>query len=110
MNQSSYSHKPHAENCACSVCWSKAEMARSDPCPSTPCALCRRASALPIRVIKMGFVAGAWKVLLSDWAVTPAFICEKHTPPLQPPKYWRVVQDSGAPIPSLPPVDLFYDF
>ena len=107
MTLFSYSNQPHADNCACSVCWSQREMAKPATCPSTPCDQCRRASAQPIRILKMGLVAGAWKVLLSEWAITPAFICAKHTPPLHPPKYWSVVQDTGKPAPYVPRWDLF---
>ncbi|NQD96854.1 DUF5447 family protein [Pseudomonas sp. CrR25] len=104
---STYNRLQHAETCACSVCWSKAEMASPARSPSTPCAHCRRASARPVRPLKVGCVAGAWTVLLSEWAITPAFICEKHTPPLRPPKYWSVVQDSGRATPYVPRWDLF---
>lgn len=49
----SYQPAQHAENCDCSVCWSKAEMAKPVPCPSTPCDQCRPASARPVRTLKM---------------------------------------------------------
>ena len=107
MTLSSYSNQPHAENCACSVCWSKAEMAKPWPCPSTPCDQCRPASVVPTRILKMGLVAGVGKPLLSEWSITPAFTCAKHTPPDRPPKYWSVVQDSGKPAPYVPRWDLF---
>lgn len=99
MTPFSYSNQQHAENCDCSVCWSKAEMAKPDPCPSTPCDQCRPASARPVRTLKMGFVAGAWIPLLSQWEITPAFTCEKHTPSDRPPKYWSVVANIGKPVP-----------
>ena len=102
-----YSRLPHAADCACSVCWSLLQMAKPAPCPSTPCDQCRRASAVPIRILKMGLVAGVWKPLLSEWAITPAFTCAKHTPSDRPPKYWSVWQDSGKPTPFVPRWDLF---
>lgn len=102
-----YNRLQHAANCGCSVCWSLAEMAKPAPSPSTRCDQCRRASARPVHTLKMGCVAGTWKVLLSEWAVTPAFVCAKHTPPLRPPKYWSVVQDTGKATPYVPRWDLF---
>jgi len=50
----------------------------------------------------MGRVGGTWKPLLSEWKVEPAFICEKHTRPARPPKYWNVIYDSGKPTPYVP--------
>lgn len=99
---STYNRLPHPEHCACSVCWSRREMAKPDPSRSIPCALCRPASARPIRTLKMGCVGGTWKPLFSEWEMTPAFICEKHTPPSRPPKYWSVVLDTGKPTPFVP--------
>ncbi|AKN28357.1 hypothetical protein AB691_3491 [Stutzerimonas stutzeri] len=32
----------------------------------------------------------------------PAFICEKHTPPERPAKWWSVIYDSGKPTPYVP--------
>ncbi|MFG0720853.1 DUF5447 family protein, partial [Pseudomonas sp. GLN_6] len=64
MTPFSYSNQQHAENCDCSVCWSKAEMAKPDPYPSTPCDQCRHASARAVRTLKMRLVAGAWTPLL----------------------------------------------
>ncbi|MDX1296935.1 MAG: DUF5447 family protein, partial [Pseudomonas sp.] len=55
-------------------------MAKPAPCPSTPCDQCRRASARPVRTLKMGLVAGVWTPLLSQWQITPAFTCAKHMP------------------------------
>lgn len=97
-----YQRLPHTEHCACSVCWSRREMAKPAPSRSTPCAQCRPASAVPIRILKMGRVGGIWKPLLSEWKVEPAFICEKHTPPARPPKYWSVIYDSGKSTPYVP--------
>ena len=102
-----YNRLPHAQDCACSVCWSQREMAKPAPCPSTPCDLCRRASPRPVRTLKMGLVAGVWTPLLSQWQITPAFTCAKHMPPDRPPKYWSVVQDTGKPTPYVPRWDLF---
>ena len=102
MTPFSYSNQQHAENCDCSVCWSKTEMAKPDPCPSTPCDQCRPASARPVRTLKMRLVAGAWTPLLSQWEITPAFICAKHTPSDRPPKYWSVVENIGKPVPFVP--------
>ncbi|MDL2176634.1 DUF5447 family protein [Stutzerimonas sp. FeSN7] len=97
-----YLRLPHAPNCDCSVCWSGREVAKPDPSRSTPCALCRPASARPIRTLQMGCVGGTWKPLLSDWTVEPAFICEKHTPPDRPAKWWSVIYDPGKPTPFVP--------
>jgi hypothetical protein len=102
MTPFSYSNQQHAENCDCSVCWSKAEMAKPDPCPSTPCDQCRPAFAQPVRTLKMRLVAGAWMPLLSQWQITPAFTCAKHMPSDQPPKYWSVVENIGKPVPYVP--------
>jgi hypothetical protein len=102
-----YLHLPHSVDCGCSVCWSKVAMVSVVSSPSTRCELCRPASARPIRPLKMGRVGGVWKVLLSEWEVTPAFTCEKHSPPLRPPKYWHVVYDTGKPTPYVPRYDLF---
>jgi len=55
----------------------------------------------------MGRVGGIWKPLLSEWKVEPAFICEKHTRPDRPPKYWSVVLDTGRPTPYVPIHDPF---
>ncbi len=100
----SYQRLPHAQDCDCSVCWSRREMAKPAPSRSTPCALCRPAYARPIRTLQMGCVGGTWKPLLSEWTVEPAFICEKHTPPERPAKWWSVAyQDStSAPSESFP--------
>jgi len=48
----------------------------------------------------MGFVGGTWKPLLSDWKVEPAFICEKHTPPARPAKWWSVAYQNSTSAPS----------
>lgn len=98
----SYQRLPHAQDCDCSVCWSRREMAQPDPSRSTQCAQCRPAYARPIRTLQMGCVGGIWKPLLSDWKVEPAFICEKHTPPERPAKWWSVIYDSGKPTPFVP--------
>ncbi|WP_312975485.1 lysogeny maintenance protein PflM [Stutzerimonas nitrititolerans] len=98
----SYQRLPHAQDCACSVCWSRREMAKPARSQSTPCAQCRPAYARPIRTLQMGRVAGIWKPLLSEWKVEPAFVCEKHTRPARPPKYWSVVLDTGRPTPYVP--------
>ncbi|WP_312224424.1 lysogeny maintenance protein PflM [Stutzerimonas nitrititolerans] len=96
----SYQRLPHAQDCACSVCWSRREMARHAPSPSTRCAHCRPASARPIRTLQMGRVGGAWKPLVSEWTVEPAFICEKHTPPDRPAKWWSVAYQDSTSAPS----------
>src|SRR5690606_3634621 len=98
----SYQRLPHAQDCDCSVCWSRHEVAKPDLSRSTPCAQCRPAYARPIRTLQMGCVGGTWKPLLSDWTVEPAFICEKHTPPERPAKWWSVIYDSGKPTPYVP--------
>ena len=92
----------HAQDCDCSVCWSRREMAKPGPSRSTPCDQCRPASARPIRTLQMGRVGGIWKPLASEWTVEPAFICEKHTPPDRPAKWWSVVLDTGRPTPFVP--------
>ncbi|MBU0921396.1 MAG: DUF5447 family protein [Pseudomonadota bacterium] len=96
----SYQRLPHAQDCDCSVCWSRREMAKPALSRSTPCALCRPAYARPIRTLQMGCVGGTWKPLLSDWTVEPAFICEKHTPPDRPAKWWRVAYQDSTSAPS----------
>ncbi|WP_336605522.1 lysogeny maintenance protein PflM [Stutzerimonas stutzeri] len=96
----SYQRLPHAQDCDCSVCWSRREMAKPAPSRSTPCALCRPAYARPIRTLQMGCVGGIWKPLLSDWTVEPAFICEKHTPPDRPAKWWTVAYQDSTSAPS----------
>ncbi|HCG38760.1 MAG TPA: hypothetical protein DEW09_06710 [Pseudomonas sp.] len=98
----SYLRLPHAPDCDCSVCWSGREVANPAPSPFTRCAQCRPAYARPIRTLKMGCVGGTWKPLLSEWKVEPAFICEKHTPPDRPAKWWSVIYDSGKPTPYVP--------
>ncbi|NHW02559.1 lysogeny maintenance protein PflM [Stutzerimonas degradans] len=98
----SYQRLPHAQDCDCSVCWSRREMARPAPFQSTPCARCRPAYAQPIRTLQMGCIGGVWKPLRSEWTVEPAFICEKHTPPDRPAKWWSVVPDTGKPTPYVP--------
>ncbi|WP_369015103.1 lysogeny maintenance protein PflM, partial [Leclercia adecarboxylata] len=50
----SYQRLPHAQDCDCSVCWSRREMAKLDPSRSTQCAQCRPACARPIRTLQMG--------------------------------------------------------
>ncbi len=97
-----YQRLPHAQGCDCSVCWSRREMAKPAPSRSTQCARCRPAYARPIRTLQMGCVGGTWKPLASEWAVEPAFICEKHTPPDRPAKWWSVIYDSGKPTPYVP--------
>ncbi|WP_312570984.1 lysogeny maintenance protein PflM [Stutzerimonas balearica] len=98
----SYQRLLHAQDCDCSVCWSRREMAKPDLSRSTQCALCRPAYARPIRTLQMGCVGGIWKPLLSDWTVEPAFLCEKHTPPARPAKWWSVIYNSGKPTPYVP--------
>ena len=87
MNLSRYLHLPHPEGCDCSVCWSRRATAQPAPCPCTPCTECR-----PVSVRKVN----------GRWQLTPAFICEKHTPSDRPPKYWHVVHDTGKPTPFVP--------
>lgn len=82
-----YLRLPHAQDCACSVCWSGRVMAKPVPCRSTPCIQCRPA------------------LLSKDagrWIITPAFKCARHTPSPRPPKYWHVVEDIGKPEPFVP--------
>ena len=102
MTPSSYSNQPHALNCDCSVCWSKAEMAKPDPCPSTHCDQCHPASARPVRTLKMRLVAGVWMPLKWEPLITPALYCAKHKPSDRPPKYWSVVENIGKPVPFVP--------
>src|SRR5690606_620903 len=83
----SYLRLPHASDCDCSVCWSKAAMAQPALSRSTPCDQCRPASYL--------LVDGRWQV-------TPRSNCAKHTPSARPPKYWSVVLDTGRPTPYVP--------
>ncbi|MHA3887285.1 lysogeny maintenance protein PflM [Stutzerimonas degradans] len=96
----SYQRLPHAQDCDCSVCWSRREMAKPAPCQSTPCAQCRPAYARPIRTLQMGCVGGIWKPLLSDWKVEPAYICAKHAPPDRPAKWWSVTYQDSTSAPS----------
>ncbi len=96
----SYQRLPHAQDCDCSVCWSRREMAKPARSQSIPCAQCRPASARPIRTLQMGRVGGAWKPLVSEWTVEPAFICEKHTPPDRPAKWWSVAYQDSTSAPS----------
>ncbi|OOE09200.1 hypothetical protein BSR09_14935 [Stutzerimonas degradans] len=80
--------------------WSRREMAKPAPSRSIPCAQCRPAYARPIRTVQMGCIGGIWKPLLSDWKVEPAFICEKHTPPDRPSKWWSVAYQDSTSAPS----------
>ncbi|MEE9100377.1 DUF5447 family protein [Pseudomonas nitroreducens] len=41
MLPSKYLHQPHPENCDCSVCWSRRELAKPAVSRSTPCTECR---------------------------------------------------------------------
>jgi hypothetical protein len=102
MQPSSYNQKPHSLDCDCSVCWSKAELAKPVPCLSTPCAQCRPAFARPVRTLKTGLVGGVWTPLISQWEVIPAFTCAKHTPSLRPSPFWFVVENIGKPVPFVP--------
>ncbi|WP_313486413.1 MULTISPECIES: lysogeny maintenance protein PflM [Stutzerimonas stutzeri subgroup] len=96
----SYQRLPHAQDCDCSVCWSRRKMAKPDSSRSTQCAQCRPAYARPIRTLQMACVGGTWKPLLSEWKVEPAFICEKHTPPDRPAKWWSVAYQDSTSAPS----------
>ncbi|WP_397378575.1 DUF5447 family protein [Pseudomonas sp.] len=79
----------HAVNCNCSVCW--AATVRDSPLArSLPCEQCRPAS--------ISWPHGP----AGRPQVSPAFICEKHTPSLRPPKYWHVYSDTGKPAPYVP--------
>lgn len=82
-----YRSPPHAENCDCSVCWSRRLPASPVLSQSTPCDQCRPASVAK--------VDGVWKA-------SPASLCAKHTPPPRPPRYWHVIYDSGNPVPFVP--------
>ncbi|WP_184683248.1 lysogeny maintenance protein PflM [Pseudomonas fluvialis] len=82
-----YLRLSHAANCDCSVCWSRHLSPSPGQFRSAPCGQCRPSS--------LAMVDGSWKVI-------PAFLCAKHTPPLQPRKYWSVVYDSGPPTPFIP--------
>ncbi|HEY1027937.1 MAG TPA: DUF5447 family protein [Pseudomonas sp.] len=79
---------PHADNCDCSVCYVKRNWeslptsSSSDTSRSTPCTECRPAQ---------------WSKVNGRNHVTPAYTCEKHTPPSRPEKYWSVVNDTGKP-------------
>ncbi|WP_249186878.1 DUF5447 family protein [Pseudomonas sp. KB-10] len=90
---SQYLHQPHLANCDCSVCyvnrnWSTLPASSpSATCRSTPCTECR-----PVQ----------WSKVNGRTHVTPAYTCEKHTPPSRPPKYWSVVLDTGKPTPFVP--------
>ena len=87
MSLNRYLHQSHADNCDCSVCWSRRAPVVSAPYQSTRCDQCRPASVAKVNGI---------------WRATPAFICAKHTPPPRPPKYWHVIYDSGKPTPCVP--------
>ncbi|WP_187672872.1 lysogeny maintenance protein PflM [Zestomonas carbonaria] len=89
-----YLRQPHAENCGCSVCWSRREVAKPAHSQSTPCTQCR-----PVSVSK---VDGRWKVI-------PASLCDRHQPADRPPKWWFVVYDSGKPTPFVPIREPFED-
>lgn len=80
---------PHADNCDCSVCWLNRNWVpvRRVTSHSTPCTECRPAQ---------------WSKVNGRNHVTPAFTCEKHTPPSRPEKYWSVVSDTGKPTPFVP--------
>ncbi len=86
---SQYLRQPHADNCDCSVCWSRLNWVPPKPVtsPSTQCTDCRPAQ---------------WSRVNGRTHVTPAYTCEKHAPPSRPPKYWHVVYDSGKPTPFVP--------
>ncbi len=99
---SAYNRPKHAENCDCSVCWSKAEMAKPTTGQSKPCDQCRPASASQVRITQLRLIGGVWKVQQAEWQITPAFTCEKHTPSDRPPKYWSVVANIGKPVPFVP--------
>jgi len=102
MTPAKYTNQPHAPDCSCSVCWSKAEMAKPDPCPSTPCDQCRPASVQLGKIRTMALIDGIWTPLDFQWVITPAFICAKHTPSDRPAKYWSVVENTGKPVPFVP--------
>ena len=87
MSLSRYLHRPHAETCDCSVCWSRRVPVDPAPCPSTPCDQCRPASVFKVDGI---------------WRAKPAFTCAKHKPPRRPPRYWNTIYDSGKPTPFVP--------
>ncbi|WP_083840292.1 lysogeny maintenance protein PflM [Pseudomonas sp. S9] len=88
MTLNRYLHQPHAENCACSVCWTLAEMAKPVLYQSTPCNDCKP-RGLPYLVN-------------GRWYCQTASKCAKHTPSNRPPKYWSVIHDSGKPVPYVP--------
>ena len=94
-------HQPHAPDCDCSVCWSRRELAKPDPCQSKPCTECRPTRVFTV-VTTMALVAGVWRSIHSTYRVEPGFTCAKHMPALRPPKYWHVVYDSGEPTPFVP--------
>ncbi|WP_172825330.1 lysogeny maintenance protein PflM [Ectopseudomonas mendocina] len=84
---SQYVRQPHADNCDCSVCWSRRAMAQPEACPSTPCSHCR-----PVHVSR--------DLLTGRWQVKPAFICAKHKPPRRPPAFWSVAFQSSTSVPT----------
>ena len=87
MSLNPYRRAPHAENCDCSVCWSRRLPVSPVLFQSIPCDQCRPASVAK--------VDGVWKA-------SPASLCAKHTPPPRPPRYWNVIYDSGNPVPFVP--------
>lgn len=89
-----YRRLAHADNCDCSVCWSRRELARSVPSRSMSCEHCR-----PAQISK---AAGRW-------VCQPASYCEKHRPARRAPTYWNVVYDSGKPTPFVPIHEPFED-
>ncbi|EMV9185884.1 DUF5447 family protein [Escherichia coli] len=96
-----YLGKPHASDCDCSVCWSRRELAKPDPCQSTPCTECRPTGVFTV-VTTMTLVAGVWRSIHSTYRVERGFTCDKHMPARRPPNYWHVVYDSGRPTPFVP--------
>ncbi|WP_171049587.1 lysogeny maintenance protein PflM [Pseudomonas nicosulfuronedens] len=98
---SKYVRQPHAPDCDCSVCWSRRELAKPDPCQSTRCTECRPTRVFTV-VTTMAKVAGVWRSIHSTYRVERGFTCAKHMPALRPPKYWHVIYDSGRPTPFVP--------
>ncbi|MHA6494717.1 lysogeny maintenance protein PflM [Pseudomonas borbori] len=105
MTPFNYSKQPHPENCDCSVCWVKAELAKPSSPRSARCDQCRPASVQRGRILSMGLVNGVWTPLKWEPVITPAYHCAKHTPsdrPPKPPRYWVEVASIGKPVPYVP--------
>src|SRR5690606_38103785 len=90
------------QDCDCSVCWFRREMAKPAPSRSTPCAQCRPAYARPIRTLQMGCVGGIWKPLLSEWKVERLLSARNTRDPPDRRNTGALFYDSGKPTPYVP--------